>query len=151
MYQGGLSSYSLVNMVIAHLQCEGFDASGIISSACGGSGADVPQQQRADPRRRSGERSTPGRGGAEAGGSEEDNEGDDEDGGSVGGGTSTPGVGAVTAAAAAATAAASESLRLHLGELAAMPHRGYDLGLLLTSFLHRQDPIEDSSLSPPFF
>ena len=136
-------------MVIAHLQCEGFDASGIISSACGGSGADVPQQ-RPELWRRSGERSTPGRGGAEAGGSEEEDEGDDEDGGSVGGGPSTPGVGAVTAAAAAATAAASESLRLHLGELAAMPHRGYDLGLLLTSFLHRQDPIEDSSLSPLF-
>ena len=30
VYQGGLSSYSLINMIIAHLQCEGFDASNVI-------------------------------------------------------------------------------------------------------------------------
>ncbi|GAX75766.1 hypothetical protein CEUSTIGMA_g3209.t1 [Chlamydomonas eustigma] len=33
VYSGGLSSYSIVNMIIAHLQCEGFDASNVISES----------------------------------------------------------------------------------------------------------------------
>jgi hypothetical protein len=33
VYSGGLASYSIVNMIIAHLQCEGFDARNVIAES----------------------------------------------------------------------------------------------------------------------
>lgn len=81
VFQGGLSSYSLVNMVIAHLQCEGWDASKVAHVALTAVAPD---------------------------------------------GSGEGGMGAL----------AQDQVR-YLQSLSAAVHDGYDLGLLLTSFLER--------------
>ena len=124
VFQGGLSSYSLVNMIVAHLQCEGFDASDVVDWIA----RTQPMADGGRRRRRAGRKCETGK--TEPAGEEP-----------VPLPSAIPLVADLIreegAASAAPTTFSPDDLMSYLREVADMDHHKYDLGMLLTSFLQR--------------
>ena len=145
VYQGGLSSYSLVNMVIAHLQCEGFDASGVVRLAAAVScGSEISGGRSSGLKGKKKERKKirlkPGQPLVWVSGSDDDDNDEDREGLD---GASPSLSGRIESRDPSTPLSASDSkssmyeLMDYLKGVAQMEHHGYDLGQLLTSFLHR--------------